>query len=262
MDWTRSNHNHNKRGGHTLSQINCRLCGLEKRLVDAHIIPDFMYHELYDENHWLYKVVLGNPIEHSKIPTGEYDPNILCEDCDVGRIGQFEDYAAKVYTTGAGIESTNIHCKDINVTITHTKNIDYKKFKLFLLSILWRSSITKRELFSEVKLGPYEASIRDMIYYEDPKEPTDFPCLILLIRSDVQWASELIKPPTRSIDRFHTRYHFLIGGVSYIYYVGEKIDLPEFIISGAVNKSNEMKLFHVNKGEGQELLKTYLGFNK
>ena len=26
-----------------MSQIKCRLCGKEKKLVDAHIIPDFMY---------------------------------------------------------------------------------------------------------------------------------------------------------------------------------------------------------------------------
>jgi len=206
--------------------------------------------------------VLENPIKHSKIPTGEYDTNILCEDCDVRRIGQFEDYAAKVYKTGAGIESVNIHFKDIKRTITHTKNIDYNRFKLFLLSILWKSSITKRKSFSRVKLGPYEKLIRDMIYYKDPKEPNDFPCLMFTISSDIQWASELIAPPARVKDRFHTVYLFPIGGAFYGYYVGEKIDLPEFYIKGPINKSNEMRIFHVKKGEGEELLKTYLGFNK
>ena len=240
----------------------CRLCLEEKNLIKAHIIPDFMYQELYDQNHSLYKVLLENPLNYTKIPTGEYDNNILCSECDNVRIGQLEDYAAKVFNEGLGIEFANFHYTDVKMTVTHVKKIDYKKFKLFLLSMLWRASVTTRESFRIVSLRHYEETIRQMLYKGDPKERYDFPCIMIAIRADVPWASQLIVPPTRIKQYFRTVYRFLMNGILYLFYIGEKINLPEPIMEGAISKTNEMRIFHVKKGEGEEILKKYLGFNR
>lgn len=241
----------------------CKLCAQQKKLIKAHIIPEFMYKEIYDEDHLFYKLRLENLGKNSKIPTGEYDKSILCESCDNVSIGQLESYAAKVYEEGGGTNANKLFYQDWNTTILHVTNIDYEKFKLFLLSILWKSSMTKREFFKDVNLGPYENTIREMIINRDPKEQADFPCLMIECRADVPWTSQLITQPTMIKMNNRTVYRYLLNGIMYFYYIGEKItEIPNQILEMAISKTNEMRIISVQKGEGEKLLKSYLLNNK
>ncbi len=54
-----------------------------------------MYQGLFDENHQIHKVNFGdNDIYSKKIPTGLYDKNILCAECDNTIISFYEKYAS------------------------------------------------------------------------------------------------------------------------------------------------------------------------
>ena len=148
--------------------MKCKLCLLAKPLLNkSHIIPDFMYQELFDKDHKIYRLKTSNTDKYSKVPTGEYDQNILCAECDNVRIGQFEHYASKVLYGGKlAVSEFPTFINQVNphgMKYTYCQNINYKKFKLFLLSILWRASISKRDFFSSVSLGPHEEIIRQMI---------------------------------------------------------------------------------------------------
>lgn len=75
----------------------CKLCLHEKRLLKkSHIIPDFMYRELFNEKHRLIWFRSDSLKAARDVPSGEYEPNILCESCDNKVIGSLEDYAKKV----------------------------------------------------------------------------------------------------------------------------------------------------------------------
>lgn len=247
--------------------MKCKLCLEAKPLLKkSHIIPDFMYQELFDAKHQFYRSKTPNPDNHSKLPTGEYDQNILCAECDNVRIGQFEDYARKVLYGGKlAVPESPTFINQVNphgMKYTYCQNINYKKFKLFLLSILWRASISKREFFSSVKLESYEEEIlRQMIINEDPKEPDDFPCVMVALRNDEPMALEIIVEPIKTKTKACIICKFLISGVMYAFYVS-KHNLPNAIFDGVINKSNKMKIFHVPKGFGRELLIGYLGFNR
>jgi hypothetical protein len=193
--------------------MKCKLCLEEKPLLKkSHIIPDFMYRELFDEKHQFYRLKTPNPDNHSKLPTGEYDQNILCAECDNVRIGQFEDYARKVLYGGKlAVSESPTFINQVNphgMKYTYCQNINYKKFKLFLLSILWRASISKRNFFSSVSLGPYEEILRQVIINEDPKEPDDFPCIMVALRNDEPMASEIIVEPVKTRTKVCTIYKF------------------------------------------------------
>ena len=114
----------------------CKLCLKNKRLVEAHIIPEFMYQELYDTKHFFYKVGISNSLKVSKLPQGIYDEGILCEDCDNNIINKRgENYASKVLYGGSGLteEETPKFEKRQNIingmTTIHISNLNYKKFK-------------------------------------------------------------------------------------------------------------------------------------
>ena len=130
------------------SNVTCSLCGKEKTLLKkSHIIPDFMYDGLYDEKHFISMVRVQDWKKVGKKPTGIYDQNILCEDCDNGIIGKYETYGSKILNGGNLPEKDtpkyNIERDERGASKINFKNLDYSKLKLFFLSILWKGHIPK-----------------------------------------------------------------------------------------------------------------------
>jgi len=181
----------------------CKLCGLENNLVDSHIIPGFMYKYLFDQKHQIFltssKDFKNGELKNKKRNTGVYDGEILCSTCDNEVIGQYETYASKI------IYGENISLKIAPVVNAYhngrgeqwsvCSNIDYKKFKLFLLSILWRASITKRDIFKEVNIGRHEEIIRKMIWEGNPGEETDYPIILMTTANDKNMRKDFIVQP-------------------------------------------------------------------
>ena len=147
--------------------MKCKLCLADKQLQrESHIIPQFMHDQLLSGEGYFHKIkrdtfkkyTSGRTIK--KFQTGEYDRDILCAKCENDVLCQrYEDYAAKVYQL---IDHKLESFQDIEIGQYTNENgmggkiinrINYPKFKLFLLSILWRASISKRVFFGEVKLG-------------------------------------------------------------------------------------------------------------
>lgn len=150
--------------------MQCKLCLQEKPLIKkSHIIPDFMYNGLFDEKHNIAQKDFVN--NRDSFPhSGIYDKFILCEKCDNEIIGNYETYAAKELfkpTMHGFIEALKTKVSDFNGNITSVtmSRIEYKKAKLFFLSILWRSSISSHPFFKSVNLEPtISEKIRKMLY--------------------------------------------------------------------------------------------------
>ena len=146
----------------------CRLCKEEKKLIKtSHIISDFLHEQLYDEKHRIIKfhpdeLKKENP-KISTPPSATYEGDILCADCDNKVIGKYESYVSKLLKNKL-TDSKKVSCKEsinsLKETVIEVNNLDYKNIKLFLLSILWRSSISSKPEFTQVSLGPYEEKIR------------------------------------------------------------------------------------------------------
>lgn len=93
----------------------CKLCLQEKQLIaKSHIIPDFMYEELYDDNHKIRVVPaseFGKVKPRIKMPSsGEYEGGLLCSDCDNKLLGGYENYARKAIYGGALRDSECPEC--------------------------------------------------------------------------------------------------------------------------------------------------------
>ena len=246
----------------------CKLCLSEKALLnESHIIPSFMYQGLFDKGHRLNKFapaeyIAGNK-QVSRPPTGEYEGGILCADCDNKIIGGYEAYARKAlygnieeYSSGLP-ESGNFRTSE-GVEFTHVKNLHYKDFKLFLLSIVWRASISSRPFFREVNLGPYEETIRQMIISGDPKGEETFPIVIMTWLNDKSSSSDVVAQPGVNKIEKGIRYIFPIAGVTYVFHISPTSlnpDLRQFILS----ERNEAYFLHIPKGQALKLLMRYSG---
>ena len=241
----------------------CKLCLQDEILLQkSHIIPDFMHKGIFDNKHFLYRVNLKDDNRPKKLSTGEFEPNILCSKCDNERLGSnLENYANKILYGGKIQKSEKITFQNrINchgIKMTYCKGINYSKYKLFLLSILWRASISKREFFKYVSLGPYEEEIRKMILNNNPKDQMDFPCFISTYRNYKDLPFELIGQPKKYRKEHILGFTFLIGGFMYIFLISNK-NKPEWLSEVAINKNNEMSIVHMDKNNAKKIINHFM----
>lgn len=154
--------------------ITCRFCEQNKKPIKAHIIPKFFFNLARDEKDPYY-VFSGNGKRPKKSWMGIYDTNILCQKCD-NALGNFDNYARQFFTEELD-DCGYFHHN--GKPICHVgKKFDYKKLKLFCISVLWRASISTREEFKSVDLGIYENDAKEMLRQENPGTGDDFSLIL------------------------------------------------------------------------------------
>lgn len=245
----------------------CKLCKEEKTLLrKSHIIPDFLYQELYDAKHRLRKF---DAIEKAKgvakvftPQSGEYEGGLLCQACDGGKIGQFETYLANILNNNSLSEEQRLVCEEIvnetGVEFTRVSNLDYNKLKLALLSILWRASISKRDVFSEVSLGPYEEKIRTQLDSEISGNDNDISIIVMSWHNDKKTAKDIIGQPRRHKENGKTYYSFVINGFIVIFYItpsSVRKEMEPF----RLQSDGTLSIIHLPKGRGMEFMVDYSG---
>ena len=223
-----------------------------------------MYKELYNEEHRFYEFAKKDILEGKKlkpfIQIGVFDKNILCSECDNEKLGSLEKYAQKVlFGKNLNKEETPI-CKNYKVgeyEFSECKNVDYGKFKLFLLSILWRSSITDRPTFNSVELGPHSDKLKDMILNSNPGEELEYPITITsFIRADYHYKDLILTPRRMRSKNGHNSYVFSIGSFQFHFYINSRQHkLPEFVSEFTLKNNNTMKTIHLKDGMEIELIK-------
>jgi len=134
----------------------CQLCKKDKKLIKAHIIPEWAFNFLYTKNGKSKPlIIVGADLYTKKRPIGSYDNTILCGNCD-SLIGKNYDEPAKDYLSLRNITSGDV--------VEHLNHVDLTTLKLFLLSVVWRAGITGIEDFAMVSIGAYKERIRELIY--------------------------------------------------------------------------------------------------
>lgn len=224
-----------------------------------------MYESLFDEHHKLYKFAPGDYVRGEKKmarpSTGEYEGNLLCKQCDNEIIGGLESYGKQALFAQSSKSPNNPQCQsgitETGIPITRCLNVDYTKFKLFLLSILWRASISTRDFFRDINLGPYyEERIRRMIFDKDAGSEDLFPIIIFSWLTDKSAPSDFVGHPGKSRVTRGIRYVFPIGGLSFVFYVSPE-SFESRLLPFTVLLNNQVSIFHIPEGHGEKLLASY-----
>jgi hypothetical protein len=185
----------------------CALCLDEGVLRHSHIISEFLYSAIYDDKHRFHVVEAGE-----KYPYFEqkgYREFLLCQDCET-KLSKWETYARGLLTGGVKLEYRR------EGDITWVQGIDYQRFKLFQLSVLWRAGVVTHEFFRKVTLGPHTERLRSMLLAEDPGEPWQYGCLMVGIRREGNMVPVIVQPtPLRVLDAQGMRFTF--GGYLWVY---------------------------------------------
>jgi hypothetical protein len=201
----------------------CKLCLRVRPLVRSHIVPEFAYKPMKNEQGVIY--VLGD--KKKKVQTGHYE-RLLCEDCET-LLSKYETYFVNDWmrTIPPNI-SHLLRGPDPSLTV---QIADYTKFKLFHLSVFWRAAVSSFKIDPSISLGSHERVIAEMILKGDPGEPGDFPFVASLNYDANGTPVPTVSPLAKSSDKFDGGYDCYL--ISYAYCDWMFIDGrpgPEFLV--------------------------------
>lgn len=162
----------------------CKLCLKDKELRNSHILPEFMYQSLYnlDVKRFNSFEINLDKIEDSKkqiLQKGirEY---LLCQSCET-LLSRYEKYASEtLYSKNLNNKTFIVEAKqtpDQNFFTYDYAGFNYKDFRIFLLSILWRLIISKSFKTPDIECGLIE-ELRVAILNENPLQYDQFGCLV------------------------------------------------------------------------------------
>jgi hypothetical protein len=208
----------------------------------SHLIPKFLYKNIIKNkdkpiDKFIYKVKEKKVFDPKKIsPDGYFENDIFCINCE--KIFKYlEDYFSSVVFNKVKNKLTPFREEIFrnNLRCIKFTNFDNKKFKLFLLSILWRLSVSKKIEFVGLNLGRYEDEIGSLI--QKNLESESFGYLSINTFDNFNWLKDIIFLPSQQKNNIYGSYYKMVFG-PYIFLVNISIkNLDELFNenSGSVN---------------------------
>lgn len=123
--------------------MRCKLCGSNAPLQKSHIIPRSYFKGIKDKNGQFISILCD---ETSKPRKTNSDPKekLLCRNCEQFLSENYERYGTRLFKSGKNIRK--------NKQFIELHGFKYVDYYLYLLSILWRASVSTLEVFSKVNL--------------------------------------------------------------------------------------------------------------
>ncbi len=173
----------------------CRLCLASRPLVNSHIISDFQFKALKQQR--------------------GFTERLLCAECDNVRLQRNEDYFARLCARG-DLPNTTQHGRFLIF-----RDHDYKRTKNFLLSVLWRMSISSLEVFKAVSLGPqHEEILRAGLLADREFAEDEYPVTVTAPLFDGVFHEDFILQPDAARMDGNRTYRCVIAGLLYTFFVG------------------------------------------
>lgn len=132
----------------------CKLCSQDRRLIKAHSIPEAFFRELRTAGEMPLIISGNSSLLPKRAPIGVYDKTILCNTCEP-MFGDIDNYGIEVL-----LKKFNQHFHPLNnvgkTAGFESSSVDSARLLQFLVSVLWRASVSSHSFYSKVTLGPHE----------------------------------------------------------------------------------------------------------
>lgn len=202
-----------------------------------------MYLELYDQEHRMVAVsgISGEKERNLQKGLREY---LLCAACE-GRLSKVEAYSAGILRGLPNLSSSKPG------HIEFVQNVDYKKFKLFAISLIWRMGVSSLPTFEEVDLGPHEAMLQNLLQTDDPGKPLQYGVVLARPNGSAP-LEEFLKPPVATRLEGHRVFIALFFGLVWIFFVsGHSTSMTQ--TRSFIGPTNELPI-HIAGVSGAELI--------
>jgi hypothetical protein len=192
-----------------------------------------MYDAIYDEKHrfYIHSVEANDKSVHAQKGLRE---QLLCDESEQ-KLGRYERYISLVMQGKADISVEQ------QGQLIIVRGIDYRLFRLFQLSILWRAGVARQAFFSQVSLGPHEEQLRHMLLSEHLGESWQYGCLMFAMMHEGKMVEDVMLQPTPSRVTGVAGYRFVFGGHLWAFMVtGHKRNHP--LEGGSLLPTGEMRV--------------------
>jgi hypothetical protein len=226
--------------------MKCKLCLNKAELRNSHVIPEFLYKPLYDLKHRAMGIHGHGHKKWQYLQKGLRE-KLLCQNCEQLLNDSYEKYFHNFWFLNSPIPFS---CEIDK--IYEISDIDYAKFKLFHLSILFRASISSLPTFAQVSLGPHEEKIRAMLIKHDPGMNSDYQIYsYVIVKKDGNVVQKLISHPIKFKSDSHTIYNIMFGGCAWHYLVSshQHADFKKVAL-----RSDGTMYLSVNRWEAEPLI--------
>ena len=189
----------------------CKMCSETRSLIKAHVIPRSFFKQLNDGSGAL-KVAANKPGTYPRTsPAGVYDNELVCGRCEE-LFAPWDGYAQKLLLEPYN-DSWYIELESQRYAYVF-QEVDYRRLKLFFVSLLWRASTSAEGFYERIRLGPFEDSAKHMILENDPGETERF--AVILARFEDPLGRTMLGPDrTKLFDINYCRF-YLAGYVAYV----------------------------------------------
>jgi hypothetical protein len=187
----------------------CRLCREPRELRNSHIVPEFLYADLYNDRRHLMAISGHGNRGWKALQQGarEY---LFCEECEQHFNKYYETPFLAQWVKAAPLPNP------WNVEGVYWGCFDYASFKLFHLSVLFRTSVSSLPMFSAVSLGPHEEKLRELLVSRNPGEYWQYPIFgHAVVHHETRKLVPLVSQAIRSSFEGHRCYGMIYGGVQW-----------------------------------------------
>jgi hypothetical protein len=146
-----------------------------------------------------------------KAPVGVYDQTIVCSKCE--SIWQEWDNYAQQLLADEPLNGRPRYHNNRKICYI-VDNFEYRKLKLFFISMAWRASVSSHPFFSKVSLGQFEDIAKQHIANSDPGDSEDFS--VTLARFDHPLAKSMLDPHAEKYSDVNYLRFYLAGYIAYI----------------------------------------------
>lgn len=195
--------------------MKCALCQNERELRVSHILPKFAQRRIKENA----RAGGGRMLAHlagREYPVQNFAfEKLLCAECE-HRFSVWENVGADFMRRPELAPVAEKHGEPLDLA-----SLPYAPLKLFLLSLLWRMSVSSLPDFAAVDLGPHETVLRAMLLNDDPGPTEAYGCSLQILTDRTGRI-----PLTRPADHFRVDggcrlYRLILDGCLFIWQVGQ-----------------------------------------
>jgi hypothetical protein len=199
----------------------CRLCREEAVLVDSHVVPAFLFRPL-KEVEGRYSILSTDPSERERTGQRGITERLLCRVCDNERLQRYEDHLARVLNGGIGLRI------QAGSNVLQVQGYDYRLVKNAVLSMLWRTSLSRAPIFKEVALGPlHEERLRVVLLNNLKVREDEFAVAVTAPLLERRYFPDWTVSPDYIPVGENKLYRFLVAGLLFTVEVGHGAPVAE-----------------------------------
>ncbi|GAA4334976.1 hypothetical protein GCM10023184_29460 [Flaviaesturariibacter amylovorans] len=189
--------------------------------------------------------------------TGVFEKYILCDKCEHERLGQLERYAAMILNGGTSKTAPVFENRISNdgIRSIYASNLDYTKFKLFVLSIVWRAHTSSQRFFNAVTLSKEDAEcIKSLLLRRLPGKEDEYRVSIVGLKNVNGELVRFLTSPWVGVIEGRPMATFYIAGFCYFINLSS-LPAMELLEKVYLKETGEIEIPILNGMQSFELLK-------